>query len=81
MGTLRDNLKVWGMSEADHKRVIVAAHTQKQAAALFGCSLHHFRGYACETGNEIERGVALNRPLTVFWADTRHHGSPYAEKP
>jgi hypothetical protein len=69
------------MAFPGHKRVIVAAHTQKEAATLIGVSLNHFREYAAETGNEIERGVAINKPLTVFWADSREYRAPYTEMP
>lgn len=76
MSIERDKLKVWGISlhggkDGRQKRVIVAATSMKQAVDLITAqyayvSLHHFRGYASMTGNEIEVGVALNKPFTVF---------------
>lgn len=74
-------MKVWGIAWHDRKRVIVAAKSQREAADLIGCSLHHLRGYAAETGNAIELGVALNKPKTVFWRDDNDWNAPYVERP
>ena len=75
----RDSLKVWGLYIHPH-RCIVAAHTQKEAAALLGVSLHHFRGYASETGNQLERTTALGKPLTIFACKNGNYDGPYIER-
>lgn len=51
-------------------RTIVAASSQKQAAALVGESLSSFRTWWTDTGNDIECQTALSKPGTVFKAST-----------
>lgn len=63
-------LRVWGLMlfVPTQERCIVAAATKTEAANLFGVSLHHFKGYGSETGNEHELRVALASPGQVFAA-------------
>lgn len=51
-------------------RTIVAAKSKKKAAELVGESLHQFRQYWSETGNDIEIKTALKMPGVVFQAST-----------
>jgi len=46
---------------------IVAASSQRKAADALNVGLHHFRGYASETGNRIQIEVATAQPGVVFW--------------
>lgn len=69
--------KVWAISSfyggligangRNQIRLVVATENQRKAAELLGIGLHHFRGFASETGNVVECGVALNKPNQVFW--------------
>jgi hypothetical protein len=47
---------------------IVAAPSMKEAARLFGVSLHVMRTYGHETGNKGSVAVAMERPGVVFYA-------------
>jgi len=70
-------LKVWainsfyrnlvGKNGRYQVRLVVATTSQKRAAELTEQSLHHFRGYASETGNAAECAAAMSRPHHVFW--------------
>ena len=63
------NYKVYGGNrtyKSKQKRIIVAAKSQKEAAALFGVSYYIFKTWYCETGNDLELSVALSNPGTVF---------------
>lgn len=59
-------LKVYGCGWMGHSRRIVATTSQKEAAKLIGVSLSEFRNYGCETGNEEEIKVAMEKPGTAF---------------
>lgn len=47
-------------------REMVATATKKEAAELFGFSLHTLNQYASITGNKDDIAVALTKPGTVF---------------
>lgn len=72
------SLKVWGIT-LHPNRCIVAAYNAKEAAALLCISQRHLRLYGSITYNEIDRGVALNKPLTVFGKKYSDHSGPYKE--
>ena len=76
-------LKVWGMVLPGRKfvqvRAVVAATSQKEAAAAFGVSLYEFRNYACETGNREEIAAAMSKRGCVFSKPLDGHGVPYME--
>jgi hypothetical protein len=72
-------LKVWGSVMINHRRsversgmvrTIVAAHNQKEAASIVGCSLHEFRGYWSQTGNAEEIAAGLKNPSVRLQATT-----------
>lgn len=70
-------LKVFGlglMHDRHIRRHIVAAHSQREAAKIFGCSAHHVRTYGSVTGNAREMELALLLPGTVF-IQIDHHGT------
>jgi len=48
-------------------RVIVAAHSWKEAAKLVDTPLGHLKGFWSMTGNPWELEIALAKPLTVFY--------------
>lgn len=48
---------------------VVAATSQKKAAALLGCTLGFLRDYGSETGNEDDLAQALSEPGVVFWRE------------
>lgn len=71
------NPKVWGgltfqRIPDGHRQVrtVVAASSQKEAAALVGVSMYEFRHYWCETRNDVEVRAALSAVGTVFVATT-----------
>lgn len=72
-------LKVYGLCRDGHNRVIVAASTMKEAAALVQVSMYHFSRFACPTGNEEEIATALSKPRTPFYRNTTDHRGPYRE--
>lgn len=54
-------LKVWGTSVGTDRRVVAAA-SKRAAAHAVGMSEHMFHLYASETGNPLDREVALANP-------------------
>lgn len=65
--------QVWG-GEIFHRgnqvRGIVATFTKKKAMELFEVSYSEFEGYFCETGNDTELNIALQKTDTVFVASS-----------
>lgn len=65
-------LKVYGGNLEGRNRAIIAATSMKAAvqvikdAYFYRMSLHEFRNYWCETGNEEEIRVAKASPGTLF---------------
>ena len=62
-------MKVFGgitFQNGKQVRTIVAATSQKKAAALVSVSMHHFRDYWRETGNTHELETALPHPDVIF---------------
>ena len=53
------------------ERTVVATTTQKKAADLLNMSLHEFRNYWCETGNEAEVEAAMAKPGEVVFMGAR----------
>jgi hypothetical protein len=58
-------LKTFGWGDG-RKEWIVAATTKKSAAESFGITMHEFRNYAHETGNDDEIELATSEPGKVF---------------
>lgn len=91
MATREKKLKVWainsfygslvGANGRNQVRLVVATTSQKKAAELTQQSLHHFRGYASETGNALECKAALNQPNQVFWRTLDEWGEPLKPVP
>lgn len=50
-------------------RMIVAATSRKKVDELTGIGFTFIRDYWCETGNDVELEVALERPGVVFYRD------------
>lgn len=65
------SLKVWGGSEnlgrGEFQRVLVAAHTKKDALVIvkqiarYAVGMSHFNNYWSETGNSVELAIAKER--------------------
>jgi hypothetical protein len=73
-------IKVFGMNLDGRNRGIVAAHSKKEAARLFGSSLYDFNNNGCETGNAKEIEVATGKPGTVFVKSMNDYSAEYTEK-
>ena len=54
-------------------RVIVAAHSWQEAARLVETPVGHLKKFWAMTGNQHELGIALPKPLTVFFIEDEHH--------
>ena len=75
-------LKVFGGQSFSSKgfvRTIIAAASQKEAAAIIGTSMSDIRDYWSITGNKTELSVAMSKPMTVFMASTSM-GSDFVER-
>lgn len=59
-------MKVFGVNYDGRSRRIVAAKTKKEAAQRLGVSLHQFRNYGCQTGNQEEIELAMREPGVVW---------------
>lgn len=78
--TVKGALKVFGgvgMGPRSQTRRIVATTSQKKAAELVGWSLHSFRQYWTETGNEVEVQVATATPGVVFCRPLDSYHAPF----
>lgn len=77
-------LKVYGGLVFNGKRkqvrTIVATTSQKNAAALVGCTVSEIRNYWSETGNDMEIATALALPGVVLQAST-DMGNDFAPVP
>lgn len=69
-------LKVFGANYDGKNRRIVAATSQKQAAALLGMSLSGFRAYGSVTGNREEIEIAMREPGAV-WSQGYQRGAQW----
>lgn len=71
-------LKVFGVRDyvgARAVRVIVAAHSQTEAARLINTSRTRFRLAGSETRNPEEVELALSAPGKLFWKSTDKPGA------
>lgn len=64
-------LKVWGGHVNGKYRVIVCAHTIKEAMNISDISYSCFHSYFCETGNSEELSIA--NELDVWECPSRHN--------
>ena len=60
-------------------KTIVAARSQREAAALFGTALSDLRHFGSETGNEFDIELAMTKPGQVFAAQREYGQSEYLE--
>ena len=78
-------MKVYGVSTylrgiEKQVRVIVAARSEKAAAAAIGISLYEMRTYGSDTSNPKEITAAMSKPGAVFYKRTNAGESePYRE--
>lgn len=66
-------IQVWGVTMRVptlgglHRRCIVAARTNAEAARLLDCSAKYLKDYGSTTGNAAELNAAMSKPGTVFY--------------
>jgi len=62
----RRKLKVYSTNYGGRAQAVVAAHSQREACDLIGCSLSDFRAFGSETGHQESIDKAMSEPGVVF---------------
>jgi hypothetical protein len=80
----KPRLKVYGMNTfsrycGTQRRHIAAVRSQREFADLLGTSLYYVSGYAAETGNRVELGIALSKPHTLFYESGQLYSGLFVE--